>query len=52
MKIEQGICMTGGFESTGSQISVLHTDAKQIHFFTTNSNPDIGCYKPFSFDAK
>lgn len=49
---DSGICMTGGFESTGSQISVLHsTVEKPVHFFTTNSNPEIGCYKPFGFDA-
>mmetsp|Transcript_46052 Transcript_46052/g.92401 ORF Transcript_46052/g.92401 Transcript_46052/m.92401 type:complete len:342 (-) Transcript_46052:85-1110(-) len=46
-----GICMTGGFQSTGSQISLLSQPegAGDLHWFTTNSDPSVGCYKPFAF---
>ena len=47
----QGICMVGGFESTGSQISTLPMAATAVHSFTTSTRPDIGCYKPFSFTS-
>lgn len=49
-----GICMTGGFSSTGSQISVLPPTGSSVppcHWFTATSNPKQSCYKPFFFGA-
>uniref|UniRef100_A0A6U2C3H0 Dipeptidase n=2 Tax=Hemiselmis andersenii TaxID=464988 RepID=A0A6U2C3H0_HEMAN len=46
---DSGICMTGGFESTGSQISTLPAGGLHVHSFTANSDTSIGCFKPFSF---
>ncbi|XP_076095178.1 secernin-2-like isoform X2 [Mytilus galloprovincialis] len=45
-----GICMTGGYTSTGSQISVIPTGASQaVHWFTATPNPKLSIYKPFIF---
>ncbi|MFX0005230.1 MAG: peptidase C69 [Promethearchaeota archaeon] len=46
---EAGICMHGGFESTGSQISHLISKRKSIHWLTGTSLPCISVYKPYSF---
>ena len=51
---DEEICMTGGFQTTGSQISVLSPDfcssgsSNDMHFFTSY-NPNISIYKPFVF---
>ena len=48
------ICMQGGFQTTGSQISIISSREirkaceKDVHFFTSY-NPDIAIYKPFIF---
>ncbi len=44
-----GICMHGGFESTGSQVSHLRQDRKSIHWFTGTTLPCISIYKPYTF---
>jgi dipeptidase len=46
---QAGICMHGGFESTGSQISHLRNEAKSIHWFTGTNLPCISIYKPYIF---
>jgi len=46
---EAGICMHGGFESTGSQVSQLISEKKSIHWFTGTTLPCISIYKPYSF---
>jgi secernin len=46
---EAGICMHGGFESTGSQISHLISKRKSISWLTGTSLPCISIYKPYSF---
>jgi secernin len=48
---EAGICMHGGFESTGSQVSHLKNDTCQIHWFTGTSLPCLSIYKPYNFPA-
>jgi len=62
---ESGICMRGGgFDSTGSQISILQKQQNKnsdpnnevdgtsaVHWFTTGSDPSTNCYKPFSFNS-
>ena len=47
------ICMHGGFQTTGSQISILSSvdsSKNNIHLFTSY-NPDISVYKPFLFSS-
>ena len=49
---ESGICMTGGFVSAGSQVSVLppkDSGAPCVHFFTATPDPSKSLYKPFVF---
>ncbi len=46
---EAGICMHGGFESTGSQVSHLRSGKKSIHWFTGTTIPCISIYKPYIF---
>jgi secernin len=46
---QAGICMHGGFESTGSQISQLRKDKKAIHWITGTSLPCQSIYKPYIF---
>ncbi len=46
---QAGICMHGGFESTGSQISHLRNGKNSIHWFTGTTLPCISLYKPYSF---
>ena len=46
---EAGICMHGGFESTGSQVSHLRNVKKSIHWFTGTTLPCVSNYKPYAF---
>ncbi|UCD00764.1 MAG: peptidase C69 [Promethearchaeota archaeon] len=46
---QAGICMHGGSESTGSQISHLRKVKKSIHWFTGTTLPCISIYKPYAF---
>ncbi|MHA1671373.1 MAG: C69 family dipeptidase [Promethearchaeota archaeon] len=48
-----GICMHGGFESTGSQVSQLRSERNNsIHWFTGSSLPCLSLYKPYIFPLK
>eukprot|EP00960_Hanusia_phi_P060269 764454-Hanusia_phi.AAC.1 len=48
--VKSGICMQGGFESVGSQISVLRAGGgRDVHWFTASPDPTTSGYKPFSF---
>ncbi|MFX0187557.1 MAG: peptidase C69 [Candidatus Hodarchaeota archaeon] len=50
---EAGICMHGGFESTGSQVSHLRKEKnKSIHWFTGTTLPCMSIYKPYIFPVK
>ena len=50
---ETGICMHGGFESTGSQVSHLRQEAKKaIHWFTGSTLPCLSTYKPYTFSIE
>ncbi len=49
---QAGICMHGGFESTGSQVSHLRAGKKSIHWFTGTTLPCISIYKPYAFPIK
>ncbi|MFX1500453.1 MAG: C69 family dipeptidase [Promethearchaeota archaeon] len=46
---QAGICMHGGFESTGSQVSHLRDGKNSIHWFTGTTLPCISLYKPYTF---
>ncbi|MBY8986713.1 MAG: C69 family dipeptidase [Candidatus Lokiarchaeota archaeon] len=46
---QAGICMHGGFESTGSQVSHLSKESKSVHWFTGTSLPCVSIYKPYIF---
>ncbi len=49
---ESGICMTGGFVSAGSQVSILApptSPAPCSHWFTATPDPRQSMYKPFIF---
>jgi len=46
---QAGICMHGGFESTGSQVSHLRKEKNSIHWFTGTTLPCISIYKPYAF---
>ena len=49
---DAGICMHGGFESTGSQVSHLtRKEECSIHWFTGTSLPCLSIYKPYSFSV-
>lgn len=47
-----GICMHGGFESTGSQVSILDEESNSIHWFTGTTIPCLSNYKPYCFPIK
>ena len=50
---EAGICMHGGYESTGSQVSQLQKNNKcSIHWFTGTTLPCLSVYKPYVFPGK
>jgi secernin len=44
-----GICMHGGFESTGSQVSHLRKGKNSIHWLTGTTLPCVSIYKPYTF---
>jgi secernin len=47
---EVGICMHGGFESTGSQVSELRKEGNNsIHWVTGSTLPCLSFYKPYMF---
>ena len=46
---EVGICMHGRNRSVGSQVSHLRKDNKSIHWFTGNTIPCLGIFKPYVF---
>ncbi|MFX1389481.1 MAG: peptidase C69 [Promethearchaeota archaeon] len=46
---QAGICMHGGFESTGSQVSHLREYKNSFHWFTGTSLPCVSIYKPYIF---
>lgn len=46
---EAGLCMHGGFESVGSQVSHLTNNQIQIHWFTGTTLPCQSLYKPYIF---
>jgi secernin len=46
---QAGICMHGGFESTGSQVSHLRKEKHSFHWFTGSTLPCISIYKPYVF---
>ncbi|MHA1254172.1 MAG: C69 family dipeptidase [Promethearchaeota archaeon] len=46
---EVGICMHGRSRSVGSQVSHLRKDNKSIHWFTGNTIPCLGIFKPYVF---
>ncbi|MBD3339850.1 MAG: peptidase C69 [Candidatus Lokiarchaeota archaeon] len=47
-----GLCMHGGFESTGSQISHLRSDNHSINWFSGSTLPCLSLYKPYSFPVR
>lgn len=49
---QAGICMHGGFESVGSQVSHLRNEKKSIHWFTGTTVPCVSIYKPYAFPIK
>jgi secernin len=49
---QTGICMHGGFESTGSQVSNLKKGSKSIHWFTGTTLPCLSIYKPYTFPMR
>ena len=46
---EAGICMHGGFESTGSQVSHLRKGKNSVHWFTGSTLPCVSTFKPYIF---
>lgn len=46
---EAGICMHGGFESTGSQVSHLRKGKNSVHWFTGSTLPCVSSFKPYTF---
>ncbi|MFX1487803.1 MAG: hypothetical protein ACFFBI_01555, partial [Promethearchaeota archaeon] len=46
---QAGICMHGGFESVGSQISHLFEQDRSVHWFTGTTLPCVSIYKPYTF---
>jgi len=49
---DAGICMHGGSESTGSQVSHLRKGKQSIHWFTGTTLPCLSIYKPYIFPVK
>jgi secernin len=50
---QAGICMHGGFESTGSQVSHLRKNLEfSVHWFTGSTLPCLSIYKPYTFPVK
>ena len=50
---EAGICMHGGFESTGSQVSSLNNQKQcSVHWFTGTTLPCLSVYKPYVFPVQ
>ncbi|MFX1573024.1 MAG: C69 family dipeptidase [Promethearchaeota archaeon] len=49
---DAGICMHGGFESTGSQVSHLRKEKQSIHWFTGTTLPCLSIYKPYIFPVE
>ncbi len=49
---DAGICMHGGFESTGSQVSHLRKGKQSIHWFTGTTLPCLSIYKPYIFPVE
>ena len=49
---EAGICMHGGFESTGSQVSHLRKDKDSVHWFTGSTLPCLSTFKPHVFPVE
>lgn len=48
-----GICMHGGFESTGSQVSELRNEGNSsIHWLTGSTLPCLSFYKPYIFPSE
>ena len=49
---DSGICMTGSFQSNGSQVSVLPPSGSQAyHLLTATPDPSVSVFKPFIFCA-
>jgi len=49
---QAGICMHGGSESTGSQVSHLRKGKKSMHWFTGTTLPCVSIYKPYAFSIE
>ena len=49
---EAGICMHGGFESTGSQVSHLYDNEGAVHWITGSTLPCLSLYKPYTFSIE
>ncbi len=49
---QAGICMHGGFESTGSQVSHLRKGESSIHWLTGSTLPCLSIYKPYVFPVE
>ena len=49
---DAGICMHGGYESTGSQVSHLRKAKISIHWFTGTTLPCLSIYKPYIFPVE
>jgi len=49
---EAGICMHGGFESTGSQVSHLRKGKDSVHWFTGSTLPCLSTFKPYVFPVE
>ncbi len=48
-----GLCMHGGFESTGSQVSELRKEGiNSIHWLTGSALPCLSTYKPYLFSLE
>ncbi len=48
---DAGICMHGGFLSTGSQVSLL-SEAGDAHWFTGTAPPCLSAYHPYVFQGE
>ena len=49
---DAGICMHGGFESTGSQVSHLRKGKDSVHWFTGSTLPCLSSFKPYVFPVE
>ena len=48
-----GICMHGrNDQSTGSQVSLLRENSRNVHWFTGNTIPCLGIFKPYVFPVE